>query len=363
MKFFKINPIIKVLIILIFIWISGSLIISLVESENPQGFNNVGNSLWWTIVTMTTVGYGDMAPQTFTGRIFAIIIMLSGISFIAIVTGTISSIFTSKRIMEGRGLEKIKLNNHIILCGWNKNAINIINRLIDNNLNIVLINEESENEMNNVLSKFQQIKYVRGDYALESVLNDASIEQANHVIILCDNDRYNDDKTIISTLTMKGVNSNIKIIADLFDKNKISYLKRANVDTIILKDEFESNMINSQILHPGIPETINTLIGTDKKNALQTKEIPEEFINKKFSDLKSYFYETDRLLCIGICNEKENLGFSDFLSSDNSGLDAFIEKKLEKTGHSLEKENSTHVKLNPENDYIIKKNENAIVIS
>ena len=43
-----------------------------------------------------------------------IIIMLSGISFIAIVTGTISSIFTSKRIMEGRGLEKIKLNNHII---------------------------------------------------------------------------------------------------------------------------------------------------------------------------------------------------------------------------------------------------------
>ena len=153
MKFFKINPIIKVLIILIFIWISGSLIISLVESENPQGFNNVGNSLWWTIVTMTPVGYGDMAPQTFAGRIFAIIIMLSGISFIAIVTGTISSIFTSKRIMEGRGLEKIKLNNHIILCGWNKNAINIINRLIDNNLNIVLINEESENEMNNVLSK------------------------------------------------------------------------------------------------------------------------------------------------------------------------------------------------------------------
>ena len=104
-------------------------------------------------------------------------------------------------------------------------------------------------------------------------------------------------------------------------------------------------------------------VGTDKKNALQTKEIPEEFINKKFSDLKNYFYETDRVLCIGICNEKENLGFSDFLSSDNSRLDAFIEKKLEKTGHSLEKENSTHVKLNPENDYIIKKNENAIVIS
>ena len=61
--------------------------------------------------------------------------------------------------------------------------------------------------------------------------------------------------------------------------------------------------------------------------------------------------------------EKENIGFADFLSSDTSGLDAFIEKKLEKTGHSLEKENSTHIKLNPENNYIIKKNEGAIIIS
>ena len=163
MKFFKINPIIKVLIILIFIWISGSLIISLVESENPEGFNNVGNSLWWTIVTMTTVGYGDMAPQTFAGRIFAIIIMLTGISLIAMITGTISSIFTSKRIMEDRGLEKINLSGHIVLCGWNTNAQNIISNLVEHNknLNFVLINEELESEMNSVLSKFKQVNDMR----------------------------------------------------------------------------------------------------------------------------------------------------------------------------------------------------------
>ena len=157
MKFFKINPIIKVLIILIFIWISGSLIISLVESENPQGFNNVGNSLWWTIVTMTTVGYGDMAPQTFTGRIFAIIIMLSGISFIAIVTGTISSIFTSKRIMEDRGLEKINFEDHILICGWNRKMEHIISSLInlsDKKIDLVLVNEESSDKLNSFIQKF-----------------------------------------------------------------------------------------------------------------------------------------------------------------------------------------------------------------
>ena len=161
---------------------------------------------------------------------------------------------------------------------------------------------------------------------------------------------------------MKNINQKIKIIADLFDKEKMPYLKRANVDTVILKDEFENNMINSQILHPGIPEVINTLMTTDKKNHLTSIKIPEQFINKKFSELEKYLHEKDGLLCIGIYNEKENLGFSDFLSSDNSGLDAFIEKKLTETGHSLDKENSTSVKLNPDKNYIIKKYEGAIVI-
>ena len=183
------------------------------------------------------------------------------------------------------------------------------------------------------------------------------------MIILCNYEKYNDDKTIIASLTIKNINPSIKIIADLYDKDKVPYLKRANVDTIILKDEFESNMISTQISDPGVPETLNTLMNIYKKNSLKSIEIPKEFINKEFHELKDYLYKKEQLLCIGIYNEKENLGFSDFLSSDNSGLDAFIEKKLEKSGHSLKKENNTHIKLNPESNYIIKKNEGVIVIS
>ena len=69
--------------------------------------------------------------------------MLSGISLIAIVTATISSIFTTRKIMEGKGLENITLSNHILLCGWNNNIINVINNLSKStnfdNLFIVLI--------------------------------------------------------------------------------------------------------------------------------------------------------------------------------------------------------------------------------
>ena len=83
------------------------------QSENP---------FWWTIVTMTTVGYGDFAPETLQGRVFAVIIMFAGISLIAMLTATISSIFVAQRIREGKGLEKINVQNHIIVCGWNSRS-------------------------------------------------------------------------------------------------------------------------------------------------------------------------------------------------------------------------------------------------
>ena len=101
---FKRNYLLIVVLGIASTWILGAIIISIIE---PGEFSSFANSLWWTIVTMTTVGYGDMAPLTGSGRFLAVIIMFVGISLIAVVTGTISSIFTTRKIMEGKGLGNI----------------------------------------------------------------------------------------------------------------------------------------------------------------------------------------------------------------------------------------------------------------
>ena len=113
-------------------------------------------------------------------RILAVIIMFSGIGLISVLTGSISSIFTTKKIMEGRGLENLNLKNHIVICGWNSNIEKVLSNIAKlssegEEVKIAMINDMGEDQMNSIIARFNsdtlKIYFVRGDYALESILN------------------------------------------------------------------------------------------------------------------------------------------------------------------------------------------------
>ena len=127
----------------------GGLVIQVLETgEITEG----DTPFWWAIVTMTTVGYGDYSPSSPQGRLFAIIIMFIGISLVSLLTASISSIFVVQNIREGKGLEKLNLKNHIILCGWNPSAIRVLESIYDRIIQtkeneVVLVNDLDEKEI------------------------------------------------------------------------------------------------------------------------------------------------------------------------------------------------------------------------
>jgi len=63
---------------------------NLIHYLEPETFPDAYTGAWWSIVTMTTVGYGDMVPQTIPGKIEAVVLMLAGITSFALLTGTVS---------------------------------------------------------------------------------------------------------------------------------------------------------------------------------------------------------------------------------------------------------------------------------
>ena len=328
---------------------------------------------WWAIVTMTTVGYGDFTPKTLEGRMFAVFVMFAGISLTAMFTAIISSIFVAKRIREEKGLEKLNIKNHIILCGWNRNADKIIHSIQylaeAPRKNIVLINDLDEEEIARLKTRYRKIRlhFVVGDFTSEQVLEKANLEAAETVIIIPsdinDSIQNPDDKTIRAALTIKGLEPNIRLIAYLHDRENLTHIKRANADEVVISDDFGAYMLASHVMDPGIPQTVNRLLDNVSKNRFKRVDIPSEFIGKPFDNLFNHFRKKNNSILVGVFSEEENLGIGEILSADTLALDAFIERKLKEGGISLKEESKISLEINPGSNYRIKDGNRAIIIT
>ena len=364
------NSFFQVGIGLLITMIFGGIVLQWLETGDISKGNN---PFWWAIVTMTTVGYGDFSPETPEGRVFAVLIMFAGITLVSLLTASISSIFVAQKIREGKGLEKLDLTDHIVMCGWNMNADKLINSLYElrsdkNSFDLVLINELSEEEINQVKSRFSKIKihFVAGDFTQEETLLRASIISSSSVLVIPNNlnndNESHDEKTIFATLTIKSIDASIRVVAYLLDRENLTHIKRAEADEVVVSDDFSLNILASHIVDPGVPQVSNHLINTSSDSRLKRKPIPGNYIGKKYSELFDYFRADNGSLLIGLYYEDENLGIGSILSSDTSSLDKFIEQKLKEGGISLQEQSKVHINVNPSLDYIIKEGERALLI-
>ena len=327
---------------------------------------------WWAIVTMTTVGYGDFSPTTPEGRLFAVFIMFAGIALVSLLTASISSIYVAKRIREDKGLEKVNLSDHIVLCGWNKNAESIIDSLRNlsnkDSLHLILVNEIHEDIVNHLRNKYKDVDlyFVAGDFTSEEILKRASIEEAHTVIIIpsIDDEKIGspDEKTIFATLTIKSLSSSVRVIAYLIQRENLTHIRRANVDEVVLSDDFGAYMIASHVMDPGIPQTTKGLLNAGSEERLRRVDIPSQFIGRSFDDLFEYFRSTNGWILVGLFSEEENLGIGEVLSADSSALDAFIERKLNEGGISLQEESKVTTVINPKSNFLIEEGQRAIII-
>ncbi len=330
------------------------------------------NPFWWAIVTMTTVGYGDFSPETPEGRVFAVFIMFAGITLVSLLTASISSIFVAQKIREGKGLEKLNISDHIVLCGWNSNTSNLMNSIQklnhEKHLDLVLVNELSEEEVNQIKSRFTKLNilFVSGDYTQEETLLKASVTTSNTVIIIPNNinneDGLHDEKTIFATLTIKSIDSSIRVVAYLLERENLTHIKRAEADEVVISDDFSLNILASHVVDPGVPQLSNHLVNADSSSRFVRKQIPSNFVGKEYGDLFDYFRGENGSLLVGLYYEDEHLGIGSILSSDTSSLDKFIEQKLKEGGISLQEQSKVHVNVNPKTDYIIKDGEKALLI-
>lgn len=351
--------------------LAAALVLHFENRQNPEEYRGLWDSVWWALVTIFTVGYGDIRPITIGGRLVGIFVMMSGVTLVSLITATISSIFVARKIREDQGLESIDYQNHIIICGWNSKAESILETLFSLSKSrpprVILVNELPEEEINSILDRFrkQKVKFIRGDYTRNAPLERANIRDANTIILLPNLYQYDalvaDEKTLLATLNIKSSYPKKKVIAFIMVAENEVHVKRAKADEVVVSDQFVDYILAGDVAEPGLSDVITTLFNAHSDHRIAMLAIPARLIGKSFKELFEYF-KTQQKILLGVITEIESVGISDFLSADSSHLDAFIERKLKEAGRTLGEENKTIVNLNPNDDYIIQENEKAVVL-
>ncbi|NOQ46830.1 MAG: cag pathogenicity island protein Cag26 [Desulfobulbaceae bacterium] len=259
------------------------------------------NAFWWSIVTLTTVGYGDISPVTAGGRVIAVFIMFFGIGLLGMMSATLATILISKKMKEDKGLKTYTSKDHVILCEWNHRARAILKELRTDSqteeAHVVLIADIDEKPVADESLYF--VKGVVDDETLER----ANLCQAKTVIVLGD-DRLEasarDAKVVLTTLTIESMCRDVYTVVELVDQKNRQHCERANADEIIVGSEFSSHLIASAAIHHGISRIVSELLSTQYGNDLHGIKTSEEMIGLPFIDVFTRMKKERQAIVMGI---------------------------------------------------------------
>lgn len=345
------------------------------QQANDSNIHSVWDGIWWAVVTVATVGYGDLFPISVGGRIVGLVLIFFGVGMMSLFTATIASIFVEKKIKEGRGLETVKVKDHLIICGWNQHTEEVLAGLITygsmSDAPIILINELSVDEVESLRVKYQKynLKFLRGDYVREEVLLRANVPKARFALIMADvsgghSQERTDERTTLTAHSIKYMAPNIKTIAELLDEKNRQHLERANVDEIIVRGEHIGSLLATAIKSPGLPRLISGMLSLGDTNKFWRVEIPKSFIGATFRDLSAHYREKHHAILIGFLKEKKAMKLEDVLSDNTSVIDNFIREKIRESKKDFFAEkDEAQIIVNPPDGYTISPDDYAVVLS
>ena len=353
-------------------FIGSAIAVYYVERGSSGSIKTLGEAFWWLIVTLATVGYGDFAPVTTSGRIIASVLIVIGVSLIPFVAAQGASYLVTRRLREERGLEKIKDKEHTVICGWNEHIDTILDGIISRQEHpeIILVNSLASEKMNEVLLRYKSVKprFVHGDFTSEAILDLANVRQAATVIILTDTVQGEvgsaDERAVLGTLAVKAMNPRARVCVEVTEPKAAPHVRRAGASEVIVHGEYDPFLLTSAAMSEGIVLAARQLLSYADKSCLQQKAIPAEFTGKKFGELAAYFREKQNALLVGLFSMGKALHAEDVLSGDYSLIDDFIERKFKEAGKEYlgAQLQIPQANLNPGDDYVIRQNEVAIVI-
>lgn len=246
-------------------------------------------AFWMTMITVLTVGYGDAVPVTQAGKVFALLIIPVGVGIVTYAIGVVAAMIIEGNLFHAVRRKKMdkqiaQLQNHIIVCGCGRVGLQVVHELQEKKIPFVVVDKDES-----ILEK-EKLLYVHGDATEDQVLHHAGISKAAGLVAIVANDAEN----VFITLTARGLNDAIKIVARAEKPETEDKLKRAGANKVINPSSMAGIHIAKGIANPLTVHYIDTVlygveqsfvieeIAVGKGSILASKSLLESDVRNQF---------------------------------------------------------------------------------
>ena len=289
------------LLLIAFITFIGGAVIYVFEYKVNPNIKSFFDAFYWSLITISTVGYGDISPVTDQGRVLTMFLILSGIAFISFTTSIIASAFTEK--LQEMKINRIenearKLKEFYLICGYSKLTELVVTKLKANNEKFIVIDSNDEHIEKAVNDGFLALKE---DITKNEVLELFNFKNVKDILILTEDDIIN----TFLTLSLHSYSPTTRIISVANNQINEDKIKKAGANFILNPTETTALFIREYIGSPVSFEIITDIFSEDGQNGVDEIEVLEDsFLENRL--IGDFDFKKYQLILLGVVKSRED---------------------------------------------------------
>ncbi len=241
-------------------------------------------ALYMTVITLSTVGYGELRPLSESGRLFATLLIIFNFIVFAYTISSFTALVIEGDLFKNLHLKTIerhikKMKNHIILCGYGRYGREVADHLINHKIPFIII-ERDKKKIESIQRSPEKLLYIDSDVTNDEALVRAQIEKAQALITTLSDDTDN----LFTVLSARQLNPKIHIISSSHDLRTERKLKMAGADHVIQPDRLGGLYMATLVSKPGTVEFFS-FISNDFETDIGVEELAYDEVPKACKDL------------------------------------------------------------------------------
>ncbi|TAK03102.1 MAG: hypothetical protein EPO36_00055 [Chloroflexota bacterium] len=282
-----------------------ALLVTLLEKPWTVSFGSAvesfGKSFNWAIFTI--LGQGDSGyVSTAGGFVVSWALVLFGVAIVGTITGALVALVIDFLLKEGQGLGASGYRDHIVVCGWNATARDLIAELRSDEYKakVVVLAELDKNPAGD------GVYFVRGDTTSDEDLRRAGIEDAAAALVFPSQPSNEADMhSILTIMAIEAVAPGVRTVAEVNNPRHVEHFQRARVDEILVTSRLASRLLARSALYPGLTSLVTDIVSGGAGSELYRVELPASYLGLTIDEVSARLRGEHRATLLAVSRDHQ----------------------------------------------------------